>query len=234
MTMDDVDIPIVAIQIARKPDGLIGVGVSSLSRKEITVNSREDVASPVEATWSIEVFDFIDNEQLSSLDSVLIRFGKCTVYIAEEGDNTSLSRLYKCLNILLQDKDLDDVKFIKKSVFSKKLDVDNALMKLLGGQLSQAVHAAESEHPLGYGCIGCLVFACRLLSSTSITNSSDNDSLGKFELSIGSLSTYLRLDSAACDAINLFPKADQPSKFGSLYGILNRCKTKIGSRLLMR
>ena len=208
--------------------------MSSLSRKEITVKSRDDVSSPVEGMWSIEVFDFIDNEQLSNLDSVLIRFGRCIIYIAEEGDGTSLGRLYKCLNTLLQDKDLEDIKFIKKSVFAKKLDIDNALMKLLGGQLSQAVHVAENEHPLAYGCIGCLVFACRLLSSTSITNTSDDDSLGKYELSIGSLSTYLRLDSSACDAINLFPKPDQPSKFGSIYGILNRCKTKIGSRLLMR
>ena len=45
---------------------------------------------------------------------------------------------------------------------------------------------------------------------------------------------YLRLDSAAIDAINLLPRADHPSEFGSIYGVLNRCKTKMGSRLLER
>eukprot|EP01035_Chromulina_nebulosa_P027980 gene27980-36867_t len=44
----------------------------------------------------------------------------------------------------------------------------------------------------------------------------------------------MRLNSSAADAINLLPKPDHPSQFGSLYGILNRCKTKMGSRLLER
>jgi DNA mismatch repair protein MSH2 len=53
-------------------------------------------------------------------------------------------------------------------------------------------------------------------------------------MAYGSLSQYMRLDSAAANAINLFPKSDDPSPYGSLYGLLNRCKTKMGQRLLER
>lgn len=58
--------------------------------------------------------------------------------------------------------------------------------------------------------------------------------LGHGVLSLGSLTQHMRLDSAAANAINLFPKADDPSPYGSLYGLLNRCKTKMGQRLLER
>jgi DNA mismatch repair protein MSH2 len=79
---------------------------------------------------------------------------------------------------------------------------------------------------LGYSCIECLTHSLRLL---------DNDeNFGKYELRLGSLEKYMRLDSTAAEAINLLPKSDHPSQFGSVYGVLNRCKTKMGSRLLDR
>lgn len=57
---------------------------------------------------------------------------------------------------------------------------------------------------------------------------------GAYIISPGSLDVYMKLDSKAADAINLFPKSDDPSVYGSLYGLLNRCKTKMGQRLLDR
>ena len=62
----------------------------------------------------------------------------------------------------------------------------------------------------------------------------EDANLGNIEISIGTLDSYMRLDTAACDAVNLFPKPDDPSQFGSIYGVLNRCKTKMGPRLLDR
>lgn len=64
--------------------------------------------------------------------------------------------------------------------------------------------------------------------------SHDEQSLGHCILNFGSLNKYMRLDSSAANAINLFPKADDPSPYASLYGLLNRCKTKMGQRLLER
>jgi DNA mismatch repair protein MSH2 len=44
----------------------------------------------------------------------------------------------------------------------------------------------------------------------------------------------MRLDQSAAQAINLFPQASDGDKNMSLFGLLNRCKTAMGSRLLKR
>ena len=82
------------------------------------------------------------------------------------------------------------------------------------------------EHPLGSSCLEPLARHTGMLHET--------DAFGTYSLVFGSLQTYMRLDSAAASAINLFPKPDDPSAYGSLFGILNRCKTKMGTRLLDR
>jgi DNA mismatch repair protein MSH2 len=62
----------------------------------------------------------------------------------------------------------------------------------------------------------------------------EEESLGGYSLSFGSLDSFMRLDSAAAEAVNLLPRPDHPSSYGSLFGILNRCKSKMGSRMLER
>ena len=62
----------------------------------------------------------------------------------------------------------------------------------------------------------------------------DDADFGTYSLRLGSLDTFMRLDSAAVEAVNLLPRADHPSPLGSIYGVLNRCKTKMGQRLLER
>jgi len=57
---------------------------------------------------------------------------------------------------------------------------------------------------------------------------------GVVELKLGYLDAFMRLDSAAAEAVNLLLKADHPSQYGSLFGVLNRCRTSMGSRLLDR
>jgi DNA mismatch repair protein MSH2 len=84
----------------------------------------------------------------------------------------------------------------------------------------------QVEHPLGSSCLQPLARHTGLLR--------DTDSFGCYSLAFGSLSAFMRLDSAAAAAINLFPRPDDPSPHGSLFGILNRCKTKMGTRLLER
>ena len=50
------------------------------------------------------------------------------------------------------------------------------------------------------------------------------------------LSQYLRLDVAALKALNVFPQNSEgvTGQGGSLFGLLNQCKTSIGSRLLKK
>lgn len=89
-------------------------------------------------------------------------------------------------------------------------------------------HSFQIERPEGYLCLGCLNAYLKLAEEDI---SGDG---GYYRLHLGSLTQYMRLDSAAVEAVNLLPRPDHPSQFGSLFGVLNRCKTKMGQRLLER
>lgn len=65
---------------------------------------------------------------------------------------------------------------------------------------------------------------------------SDPSLQGQFKIHRHDLSQYMKLDASAVKALNLMPS---PTELGgnknmSLYGLLNRCKTAQGQRLLAR
>ena len=115
---------------------------------------------------------------------------------------------------------------MKRSALQKKGSEISANVLRLCGNASHATNVAETERPLGYGCIGCLIITLRLLDN--------EETVGKYELRLGSMDNFMRLDTAAAETVNLLPKSDHPSQYGSIFGVLNRCKTKMGSRLLER
>jgi DNA mismatch repair protein MSH2 len=221
--MEDAGNVTVALQVCKKQEKIV-VGIATLSRIENCDRSSMTDGKK----WVVEAYDFIDNDQLSNIDSVFVRLGNCTVYVMEEPESPASKKVHKQMLTVLQDRNIE-VNSIKKSFFGKsKGDIESALTKLIG-QMSQAMNAAESEHPVAYSCIGCLIDVSMLLSA----GSEEPDPLGAYDLRIGSLNTYMRIDSAAASAVNLLPIPDEP-KFGSIFGVLNRCRTKIGSRLLNR
>jgi DNA mismatch repair protein MSH2 len=176
-----------------------------------------------EVLYSIELFDFLDNEHFSNIDSFLVQMGQSIVYLSEDYENVNKGDGKKLHNIC-EGKGIENV-FVKRGLFSRREETSNTVGKLCGKQ-THVTNVAETESPLGYLCIECLVQSLRLMDI--------EDNMGKYELRLGSLSKYMRIDSAAAEAVNLLPKPDHPSQFGSIFGVLNRCKTKMGSRLLER
>jgi DNA mismatch repair protein MSH2 len=65
---------------------------------------------------------------------------------------------------------------------------------------------------------------------------SDPNLHGQFRLHRHDLTQYMKLDASALKALNLMPNPLEMggSKNMSLYGLLNRCKTSQGQRLLGR
>lgn len=61
---------------------------------------------------------------------------------------------------------------------------------------------------------------------------SDETAFGKYSLKHHDLSQYMRLDASALRALNLMPNPQDGAKSMSLFGLLNKCKTAQGSRLL--
>jgi DNA mismatch repair protein MSH2 len=65
---------------------------------------------------------------------------------------------------------------------------------------------------------------------------SDPSLIGQLRLHRHDLSQYMKLDASAVKALNLVPGPNElgGNKNMSLYGLLNRCKTAQGKRLLER
>lgn len=207
----------IAVSIVRRQNqNHVGAAV----HKRLNRGSMDD-----KKTSSITLFEFMDNEQFSSLDSFLIQMGGCILYLSEEYENSQKGDGRKISN-LLHGKDIECV-FVKKSLFTTK-DVGTNILKLVG-TATHITNVAETEKPVAYSCIEVLLRSLRLLKADG-----GEDVTGSHVLLFGALESAMRLDSAAADAVNLLPKPDHPSQFGSLYGVLNRCKTKMGSRLLER
>ena len=60
----------------------------------------------------------------------------------------------------------------------------------------------------------------------------DPSNFGQYQLYQHDLTNFMKLDAAALKALNLMPGPRDGAKTMSLYGLLNHCKTPVGSRLL--
>ena len=72
-------------------------------------------------------------------------------------------------------------------------------------------------------------------SISKLTNQlmSDQSNFGQYNLYEHNLLDYMRLDASALRALNLMPGPnDGANKTMSLFGLLNKCKTALGTRLL--
>jgi len=208
----DIESPVCAVQVVKKGgQKRIGAAVRSRCQRK----SMED-----NILWKIELFEFADNDQFSNLDSLIVQLGACSLLIPEDIQDSADG---KKIQLVVDDHSVD-VNYCKKSTF--KLSAASGVLVKLSGVDTYVTNTAETECPLGVGCVECLSQYLGLIGI--------DDELGKYSISFGSLSNHMRLDSAAASAINLLPRSDDPSPYGSLYGVLNRCKTKMGQRLLER
>lgn len=179
--------------------------------------------------YRIGLFDLLDNEVFSNLESCLIQLGIKECLIPDLRDNPSMPNdLKKILSVI--DRCSCVASFVKPSDFNGK-DVEADLAKLCGDELSLSVSKFSAN------CLG----ACSvLLNYLNIMNNEAN--VGNFEVVDHSLSQFVKLDASAIKALNVFPTGSQgntallsvgsPQKCSSLFQLLNRCKTNSGVRLL--
>ena len=117
---------------------------------------------------------------------------------------------------------------------------ESSLRHLLGGETSEAHLAYRgdkhlAEEPMVQWCLGHFFSADR-----SYCDDSD-DTLGTYRIEAGTLTSHLTLDRTAAEAIHLLPPRSGSGAAlltggnagnNSLLGVLNQCKTKMGSRTL--
>ncbi|KAJ3117500.1 MutS-like protein, partial [Nowakowskiella sp. JEL0407] len=112
----------------------------------------------------------------------------------------------------------------KKTEFTTK-HIEQDLGRLLSDEYTNVAALPQFELKSAMACLAATISYLDLLS--------DEAHFGVFSIFTHDLGMYMRLDAAAVRALNLIPRPqDGGNKFMSLFGLLNRCKTSQGSRLL--
>lgn len=110
----------------------------------------------------------------------------------------------------------------KSGDFSTK-DIDQDLTRILSGEVSAST-LPQTELKLAMAAASALIKYLGIMS--------DSLNFGQYQLYQHDLKQYMKLDASAVKALNLMPGPRDGSKTMSLYGLLNKCKTAIGTRLL--
>lgn len=165
------------------------------------------------------VSEFVDNDIYSNFESLLIQLGvkECLL----QTDNTKKdAELHKLRSIA--DNCGCAVSERPQSDFGSR-DIDQDLTRLLRDE-NAAGTLPQTDLKLAMSSAAALIKYLGVMS--------DPTNFGEYQLYQHDLSQYMKLDSSALKALNLMPGPKDGSKTMNLYGLLNHCKTPIGSRLL--
>ncbi|KAI1807454.1 DNA mismatch repair protein msh-2 [Daldinia bambusicola] len=167
------------------------------------------------------VSEFLDNDLYSNFEALLIQLGvkECLVQIdkADKDKDPELAKLKQIIDscgVAISERPAGD--------FGTK-DIEQDLARLLKDERS-ATLLPQTDLKLAMGSAAALIKYLAVLQ--------DPSNFGQYQLYQHDLSHYMKLDAAALKALNLMPGARDGSKTMSLYGLLNHCKTPVGSRLL--
>lgn len=196
---------IMAIKLVMKEGvKIIGVAFADTSQQEMGVS------------------EFVDNDMFSNTESLVIQLGVKEVLLPQDDKSTEYDTgkirtiLERC-GIVVTDR--------KKTDFNAK-DVEQDLNRLLRGEL-QASTRPEFEFKVAMASTAALISYLSLMS--------DDSNFGHYWMRSHDLTQYMKLDASALRALHLMP---DPSGMGgssknmSLFGLLNRCRTSQGTRLL--
>ena len=165
------------------------------------------------------VSEFLDNDLYSNLESLLIQLGVRELLLPadsqkKDAELAKIRTIADNCGIALGERSIGD--------FGTK-DIEQDLTRLLRDERSAGT-LPQTDLKLAMGSAAALIKYLGVLS--------DPSNFGQYQLYQHDLSQYMKLDASALKALNLMPGPRDGSKTMSLYGLLNHCKTPVGSRLL--
>jgi DNA mismatch repair protein MSH2 len=165
------------------------------------------------------VSEFLDNDLYSNFESLLIQLGvrECLMLSDAGGKDIELAKLRQ-----IADNCGCAISQRSSGDFGIK-DIEQDLSRLLRDE-NAAGRLPQTDLKLAMGSAAALIKYLGVMS--------DSSNFGQYQLYQHDLSQYMKLDASALKALNLMPGPRDGSKTMSLYGLLNHCKTPVGSRLL--
>ena len=167
------------------------------------------------------VSEFLDNDLFSNFEALLIQLGvrECLIQMdkADRDADPELAKLKQIISncgVAIAERPAGD--------FGTK-DIEQDLARLLKDERS-ATLLPQTDLKLAMGSASSLIKYLRVLQ--------DPTNFGQYQLYQHDLTQFMKLDAAALRALNLMPGPRDGAKTMSVYGVLNHCKTPVGSRLL--
>jgi DNA mismatch repair protein MSH2 len=165
------------------------------------------------------VSEFADNDIYSNFESLLIQLGVRECLLQADGTKKD-AELHKLRTIA--DNCGCAVSERPQTDFGSR-DIEQDLTRLLRDERAAGM-LPQTDLKLAMNSAAALI---KYLGAMS-----DPTNFGQYQLYQHDLSQFMKLDSSALKALNLMPGPRDGSKTMSLYGLLNHCKTPVGSRLL--
>ena len=165
------------------------------------------------------VSEFLDNDLYSNFESLLIQLGVKEMLLQadpqkKDGELAKLRIIADNCGIAIAERTIGD--------FGTK-DIEQDLTRLLRDERAAGT-LPQTDLKLAMGSAAALIKYLGALS--------DSSNFGQYQLYQHDLAQYMKLDASALKALNLMPGPRDGSKTMSLFGLLNHCKTPVGSRLL--
>ena len=165
------------------------------------------------------VSEFLDNDLYSNFESLLIQLGvkECLLQGDPQRKDAELAKLRsiaEACGAAVSERAGGD--------FGTK-DIEQDLTRLLRDEKSAGT-LPQTDLKLAMSSAAALIKYLGVLA--------DSSNFGQYQLYQHDLSQYMKLDASALKALNLMPGPRDGSKNMSLFGLLNHCKTPVGSRLL--
>ena len=165
------------------------------------------------------VIEFLDNDLYSNFESLLIQLSvkECLIQVDKSEKDVEMAKLRAIIDLLgIAITERPGVDFGTK-------DIDQDLARLLKDDKTTGT-LPQTDLKLAMGSAAALIKYLGVLH--------DPSNFGQYQLYQHDLSQFMKLDASALKALNLMPGPRDGSKTMSLYGLLNHCKTPVGSRLL--